>query len=240
MIEFKQNTPTIEQVYQYTYREVESRFDYSERDILPSRFTITTRKQYKKNKEGKYTTPEEMIVVKSWSAPQYYPYTKLKSKKTVKRQLTVKHNYDIILCIQPTSDGTYSYHNSKIIWRVGSLKKWKQPKQKEVKTIFRETHDKLKKKYTDKNGKVDMNSVKKEEDKIRKTSKYLDVGDYNSQVNGINGDNYFRNYHLQQKFNCLYGKNPCDEPLEEYDFPFFCKHMISVLNILLHRKIIKI
>lgn len=243
MIEFKSNTPRFEQVFQYTLRtKLNTRFEYSKRDILPSKMKVTRRITYKKNKEGKYTTPDEMLVITSWSAPQYQPYLKAKGKNA-KKQMTIKHNYDIYLAIQTTNDGIFSWNNSKIIWRVGSYKKWQsKPSQKYIKSIYTETREKLynkyKKKYkTEKEIKA---HVKEDCDKIRKNAKYLDVGDYNSRVNGINGDNYYRDYFIQKQYNCLYGNCFYKQSYKGVDYPFFCKHMLALCAFLLKKGIVKL
>ena len=52
MIEFKENTPKIFEVYQYTYRNrhTQSRFKNEERDMLKTRVSISRHIVYKKNK----------------------------------------------------------------------------------------------------------------------------------------------------------------------------------------------
>ena len=93
MIEFKENTPTIAQVYQYTYlnRHTFTRFFNEERDVLKTRIRIERRITYRKNKEGKFTVPYERLLIKSYSYPQYKPYISVKSKNA-KKQRTIKHS----------------------------------------------------------------------------------------------------------------------------------------------------
>jgi hypothetical protein len=64
---------TIGAIYQYTWRYLNTRFTNADRDLLPSKLKIAQRKKYKRNKEGFYSTPEELLTVSSWSAPQYPP-----------------------------------------------------------------------------------------------------------------------------------------------------------------------
>ena len=228
---------TIGAIYQYTWRKLKTRFSNADRDILPSKLVIAKRTKYKRNKEGFYTTPEELLTVSSWSAPQYYPYNKIKGKKS-KRQMKIKHNYRIFIAISLSKGDIYSF-NSKIVWRVGSYKKPIRPPQKQVKTIYPETRDRLNHKYRALSDAERKKMVKKDIDKIKKSATYLDYGDFNSRVRGINLDNYWRDYPLQNKFNCLYGPVLNRELPKNIDMPFFCKHMIMTLNLLMRRGILK-
>ena len=240
MIEFTSRTPTIAQIYQYTYSnpKVRNRFDYMERDVLKTRIKIEKRTVYKKNKEGKFTTPEERLFICSFSNPQYYPYSKIKSKGAIK-QRKIKHEYDIILCIQNTPNG-YDYWNSKIVWRVGSLKKWQNNvPQNKVKTIYHETRERLERKYAKLPNKEKRLAINKEIDKIKKRATFLDKGDFNSRINGINGDCYFRSYPLQLKYDALYGRCYHMELPDNIEYCFFDKHMIGCINFLLKKGIIK-
>lgn len=241
MIEFKENTPTVAQIYQYTYynKKLRSRFKNEKRDILISKLRIQERIVYSKNKEGKFTTPDERLFVYSESAPQYYPYLKVKSSKA-KRQMKIKHHYDITICIQKTDEGEYEFFKSKMVWRVGSLKKYPTYiPQSKVKTIHTDTKEKIKKRYSKLPLDKQKIAVKKEFDKIRKTAKYLSDGDYVSRVYGINGDAYFRDYPIQEKFNCLYGK--CYHKIlpKGINFPFADKHLIAVLKFLMQKQVLK-
>lgn len=230
---------TIQNILIYTYNNklTHSRYYNSERDVLPSTIKVVQRTVYKKNKEGQYSAPEERLMIISKSAPQYAPYNS-NLRKGTQRQMKVKHQYDIILCIQPINDKKEYSLDSKMIWRVGSYKKYKKAPQKYVKTIYSETRENLKKrfsKYKDCNKKV-----KKEIDKIRKNAPYLCDGDYQAQIQGIMLDCYYRDYYVQNKFGCLYG--PCwyKEQYEGILLPFADKHLISVINILIRKKIIKV
>lgn len=241
MIRFKNDTPTIMQIFQYTYLYVYSRFEYSKRDLLPTKLTVNRKKAYALNKEGKFSAPRERLEIRSWSAPQYPPYSKIKSKGA-KRQMKVKHNYNIIFAIQLDSNENYSFQ-SKIIWRVGSYQKPNfHPPQKYIKTIYTETREKLKKRIErkEKDPEKRKQMLEKELTKIKNSATYLDVGDYNSQVKGVNLDNYFRCYPLQAKFNCLYGPPLNLAMPEKIVMPFFCKHSLGVIAFLLKKGILKI
>lgn len=234
------DTPSIQDVWLYTYRIRKNRWEYMDRDILPSRIKVIETKVYKKNKEGKYTTPDVQLKIVSFSAPQYPPYIKLKSKDA-KRQMKIKHQYDITLILQKDENDQFSL-NSKLIWRVGSFKKWKIAPQNKVKTIYTQTRNKLKQKYIDKKtNKLNKEAYNKALDDIRKKGKYLDSGDYNSQELGLNGDFYFRVMPMCIKFNCLFGPKTNTEPHskeKDIQYPFFGKHELAVILYLLKKKII--
>lgn len=239
MISFK-NIPdklTIGMIYQYTWRHLNTRFTNADRDVLPSRVVLTQRRKYKRNKEGFYTTPEELLTVSTWSAPQYYPYNQIKGKKSA-RQMKIKHNYRVFIAISLDKNDVYSF-NSKIIWRVGSYKRPVKPPQNKVKSIYPETRKQLEHKYRNEIESERKKLIKKEIAKIQKKATYLDVGDFNSRVRGIMLDNYWRNYPVQNKFGCLYGPVLNREMPEGIDMPFFCKHMIVILSILMRRGILK-
>lgn len=242
MIEFKYNTPTIAQVYEYTYmnKQTKSRFENEKRDILVTKIKVEKRIVYKKNKEGKFTTPDERLLIHSESCPQYYPYQKVKSKRAMK-QRKIHHEYDVTMILQKsTITNDYNYWESKIIWRVGSLKKWpKSVPQNKVKTIFKETRNRLEKKYSKLPQKEKEKKIKKEVDKIRERAKYLNVGDYVAQELGINGDFYYRCSPIMERLDCLYGRNWIDIMPKGISYAFFDKHSLAVINFLLKRGIIK-
>lgn len=239
MISFENipDTLTIGAIYQYTWRYLNTRFTNADRDILPSKMRIAQRRKYKRNKEGFYTTPEELLTVSSWSAPQYYPYNKIKGKESSK-QMKIKHYYRIYIVISLSDGDIYSF-NSKIIWRVGSYKRPVTPPQEKVKTIYKETVEKLNHKYRNEKVSVREKYIARDIKRIKKSAEYLDYGDYNSRVRGINLDNYWRDYPVQNKFYCLYGPVLNREMPRKIKMPFFCKHMIVVLHLLLKRGILK-
>lgn len=237
----KNYTPTIEEVWLYTYRLKKTRFENMERDILPSKIKVINRLVYKKNKEGKTSAPDERLQIISYSAPQYGEYIRGKGKN-VKRQMKVKHHYDTTMSLLKDSDGNFSFQ-SKILWRVGSNKKWdSKPSQTKIKAIYTSTRVKLKKKFTDKKtGKLNKILYNKEIELIKKKGKYLSVGDYNSQERGINGDFYWRQMPLCYAYNCLYGPLTQDQfdSRDRDTYPFFGKHEISIIMYMLKKGILK-
>lgn len=227
---------TIGAIYQNTWRNMRTRFSNADRDILPSRLVIAKRTKYRRNKEGFYTTPEELLTVSSWSAPQYYPYNKLVGKGRG-RQLKIKHNYRIFIAISLDKNEVYSF-NSHIVWRVGSYKRPVKPPQKKVKTIYDETRTKLRIKYMDEPKTKQKKLIEDEIKKIRRSAPYLDYGDFNSRERGIMLDNYWRDYPVQNKFGCLYGPVLNRKMPEGIKLPFFCKHMIATISLLMRRGIL--
>lgn len=234
------DTPTLNQVWLYTYRNKKTRIDNMVRDILPSKIKILNKLVYAKNKEGKTSTPDERLEIISYSAPQYGEYLRVKGKKA-KRQMKVKHHYSIVLALQKDENGRFSM-NSKFKWRVGSNQKWdSHPSQNKIKAVYNTTKEKLKKKFTDKKtNKLDGARYSKEIDLIKKKGKYLSIGDYNSQEKGINGDFYWRLQPLCYAYNCLFGpliQSQFDEN-DNDDFVFFDKHTLAVIIYLMKKNII--
>lgn len=240
MVEFKFNTPTIAQVYAYTYKNPHTytRFFNEERDILKTRIKIIKRTVYKKNKEGKFTTPEERLYVASVSAPQYPPYNKVKSKGALK-QRKIKHTYESVYLIQNTPNG-YDFFRSQIIWRNGSFKKVpKTIPQSKVKQIHDDTREKLARKYAKYPKKQQSELIKRQISRIQKTARYISDSDYIAQVYGIMLDAYFRDYPLQVANSCLYGRCYFFKKPRDIKFCFFTKHDLGIIHMLLKRGILK-
>lgn len=241
-IKVSADTPTIQEIWLYTYRMKKNRFDYMDRDILPSKIRVNNKTIYSKNKKSSVTTPDEKLEIITYSAPQYGEYLRHISKGA-KKQMKYKHHYDITFVLQKDSNGEYSF-SSKIKWRVGSFKLWEDtPSQSQVKSILPKTRERLKKKYTNKKtGVFDRVEYTRAKELIKKKGKYLSVGDYNSQVKGLNGDFYWRQMPLCYSYNCLYG------PLTQPDFnttesniiyPFYGKHELATIFYLLRKKVLK-
>ncbi len=225
---------TIREIMLYTDRYFKTRFDNYERDILPSRLRITEKKTYVKDRPDTF---EEKLEIESWSAPQYLPYIRHTKGN---RQLKYKHHYSIVIQLAKDDKGNFSY-DSKIRWRVGSFKQWEEsPPQKHIKTIYNKTKQKLKKKFTNKQGILNKTLYNNEIKKIKKSAKYLNIGDYNSLNNGINGDFYFRCMYVAHKYGCLYGPITNKGINESILLPFFGKHEIAVLFFLIKKGIIKV
>lgn len=209
------------------------------RDVLPSKFKIEKRTVYRKNKEGKFSTPSERLFVYSESAPQYGQFKKFKGKDS-KRQLKIRHSYDIIVCIQPTSSGQYSFWDSKVIWRVGSQKKVpKTIPQNKVKCVHSDTRRRIEKKFSKLPKKERIVAMKKEFDKIRKNGKYINDSDYIASEYHIMLDFYYRDAFVMKAFDCLYGRLWWDKPTEGILMPYADKHFLMCIEQLLRRGIIK-
>lgn len=244
MIEFTNKTPTIADVYRYTYLNPHTynRFEYAKRDIVKTRIHLERRITYRKNKEGRYSVPSERLLIKSYSYPQYRPYLSIKTKKA-KKQRTIRHEYDVIMCIQPYGEeNEYLYQYSKIIWRVGSFKKWQKPPQSKIKSVYKETREKLEKKYDKLPQKEKKRAIKEQIDKIKSRGEYLDVGDFCSRSLGICGDDYWRSFPNQVKHDALYGRAynlDCSKGIKGINYCYFSKHAIALVNFLLRKGIIK-
>lgn len=247
LIPITTKTPTIKQIWLYTWKACPSRFENSDRDVL-KKIEIVNKKVYRKEKrkQAATTLPDEKLEIRSFSYPQYYPYNKLKGK-TASKQRKIKHQYDSIFVLQKNPITKLYDWDSKIKWRIGSYKKWNaKPSQTKIKSIYRETRMKLIKKLESKyklNKKKMQEEYKKEVNLIKQRGIYLNIGDYNSQELGLNGDFYFRSMPLLIQYDCLFGPltnvkfNTKDKDLK---FPFFGKHEIRVILELIRKKIFKI
>lgn len=221
----------------YTWKNlrIRNRFEFSKRDVNITKIKIINKLVYQPMKKG-LASYDEKLEIQSFSTPQYKPYTNhLKSKTS--RQRKYKHQYDCVLVLQKDNKGNYSY-DSLIKWRIGSYKKYvDHPIQSAIKSVYRETTNKLKKKYSN-----DPVKYREEIKRVRARGKYLSVGDYNIMVNGIMPDAYFRDYYLQYINGCLYGpiyfkQRSTKEP--NILFPFFDKHLIALIFFLTRKNIIK-
>jgi hypothetical protein len=224
-ITFGDNSLTIRQLWEYTYKYVESRFDYRDRDVL-KRIKVQEVKSYSKDRRNQPLVRYDIV---SYSYPQYDPYGKVKGRLS-KKQRKVKHQYSSTIQLENLT------WNSKIRYRLGSQKKWPEDKKikwKEVKAIHSSIREKYYKKYG--KGTKEYNEAIK---KHKKKARYLDKGDYISQVFGINGDFYWRiqgNLYLRgMLFGIAWEKDMYDEGI-----PFLDKHSLRVIEVLLRRKVIK-
>jgi len=234
-IQIKKDTPTLWKIWFYTWQSdiVSNRWEYMERDIAISKITLTDTLVYIKDRPSQ---PDKKLTIQSFSYPQYKPYINVKGKKSNK-QRKIRHQYDLIFVLQKDNKGEYSFQ-SKIRWHVGSFKKWKKAPQNQIKSVRRETRERLKRKYGQ------TKRYTEEVEKIRKKGKYLDNGDYNSRVEGLNGDFYFTGNPLCYTQNCSFGPVINKElntrkPFNEIKFPFFGKHELAVLLYLFKKGIIK-
>lgn len=68
--------------------------------------------------------------------------------------------------------------------------------------------------------------------------KYLSIGDYNIEVNGINPDFFFTNSFIRHEEGCLFGRNYANgfpAKANPLGLPFLCKHEIVVVETLMER-----
>lgn len=242
---FKEVTPSIKQVFLYTWKLRPNRFEYSKRDVLPNKIQVIERLVYSKNKKGEFTIPDERLTIVSFSNPQYKPYTKLKKDKSGKQRV-ITHQYNCIISIGKDKDKQFSM-DSKIVWRVGSFKTFVKPPQAKIRSIYKSTEASLRKRVDKYKTWTPSQKSKWIRDQIRKykiSAPFLNVGDYAARALGINLDSYYRIYPLQVKFGCLYGPptqvlpstHPYDKDLK---YPFFDKHMIAIIFMLLQRNVLK-
>ena len=175
-----------------------NRFEYRERDVLKKVVVIKQTVLH----PDRPNEPTLTLVCKSFSYPNYSPYNN--HVKNGGKQRKTKHQYDQTLSIETDSNGQFSMESTNWKYRLGSQKKWQDNvPQNKVKTIYRKTLSKwkkdyekdvenIKKKYTGEIKKKKLIEAKKKYDKRktdhRKSAPYLDKGDFNSRVNGINGD----------------------------------------------------
>lgn len=236
-------TFTLNEILNSTYHsKYKTRFEYAERDVLK---TIILIKETTLHPDQK-SAPTVNLVVESRSYPQYKPYINFTKYS---KQRKFRHEYDNILTLAAEEDGTFSVNSVNWKYRLGSQKKWNDhPPQSKIKTIYRETaykwkleHDKevekIKKKYKGKELEKRLKTAKdnyaKKKTEHKKSAPYLNIGDFNSKVNGINGDFFFRCQSTYQYFNHLFGRNTYPEGEIDKAHPFAPKHLIGLISALL-------
>lgn len=224
---FYEDSPTIKQIWLYTYQHMETRFDYRDRDVL-KRISVQTVKTYTRDRNN---MPETKYIIESYSYPQYKPYSKVKGKLS-KKQRKIKHHYQTIIQLENLT------WDSRIRWHVGSFKRW--PNDKKIPwTKIKAIHSSIREKYYKKYGKGTKEYKKAIKDH-KKKAEYLDVGDYISQVLGLNGDFYYRGMPLANRYGCHFGMCWNKEVSDDTpDYVFFGKHELRILEILMKKKIIK-
>ena len=106
---------TLKKLIQNTYRHMENRFDYKDRDVLKG-IRIKKVYQYNLSKNVKRTT----YIIESYSYPQYYPYYTKKDSRGRERtyQRTYKHQYDVTISLDRLSI------NAPVKLRLGSNAMW--------------------------------------------------------------------------------------------------------------------
>lgn len=242
-------TFTLKEILTSTYesRAYKNRYDYKERDLLK---TIVVIKETTLHPD-QTSAPTVSFTFRSFSYPQYKPYT---SYTKYSRQKKFKHQYDQILTIEADENNKISLNTFSWKYRLGSQRKWdSHPSQNKIKSIYRETSDRwkiekerelsvIKRRYTGeilKNKKKELDKKYADKrDKIKKSAPYLDVGDYNSQVNGVNGDFHFRCQSTYSFYNHLYGRNTY--PDGDVGEIFAPKHLIGLIDALMKLSLISI
>lgn len=222
-------------MYTYTNNVVKSRFYNMNRDVIRTRVLIKKVVTLSKDRLNQPTIKYEIF---SSSYPQYKPYNvhKIQQAKKlntdVRKQKKYKHTYPIVLELEDLRISA----QYKI--RTGSQKKWDdKPSQSHIKSVYNSTKEKWIKKCTDrKTKKVNKKELKELIENHKKSAKYLDKSDYNSRVNAIMGDFYFREAPILRKYGMLYGKCWYKDLPQGIDYPFFNKHELSIIFYLLKTK----
>lgn len=204
----------------YESSEFSNRYKYAERDCIKS----IVIEQRIKLKTDRLNQVETKFRIKSFSYPQYGNYLKLVNKKRgYKTQRTVRHQYDVIIELDRLSINTKVFK-----LRVGSQKYPQKAPQHLIDSIYRE------------------NLKKWSKDKIFQHRKikhsYVNSGDWESSVLGINQDWLYRSEFVMSKLNLLYGVCRAQTaPVETNSsmLPFLNKHILNVLQVLLKRGILK-
>ncbi len=208
---------SLEDALRITYQYFNNRLDYRDRDVLKSIII----KQIKTLHPDRPKEPTVRYVIETRSFPQYAPYL----KKGQRMQRRIRHEYEIILEMDKLNLKTKNWKA-----RIGSGKKWtEKPPQSQIHSIYREN----------------LKTWSKERVKQHraKTGLYLDVGDWNSRVSGLNGDFIFRCSYVYHKYGHHYGRNyygfvPAQE-MNPDNILFFPKHLLRVIEILMNQGILK-
>jgi hypothetical protein len=224
--------------YSSKYR---TRFEYQKRDVLKKVLIIKETTLHPDRPDS----PTVTFLFKTYSFPQYSPYT----RHTDRRQKKYKHEYDSVLSIAADDDGKFSLNSTKWKYRLGSQKKWQDNvPQSKIKTLTKETSfkwkeehlkaiEKLKKKYSGKDLTKKINQektlYKRKIENHKKKAPYLDEGDFNSRVNGLNGDFYYRVAPILQFWGHLYGRNVANISEGDSGHPFLPKHALQLIDFLI-------
>jgi hypothetical protein len=218
------NSYSIKELMQLTYEssEFNNRYDYALRDCLKS-IVIEQRTSLKVDRLNQVSIK---FRIKSFSYPQYHPYlvnNKDKRGRTIKWQRSVKHQYNIVLELNRLSINTKVFK-----MRVGSQAYPAKAPQNLIQSIYRE------------NLKVWSKEKIKRHREIKKP--YLNSGDWESSVLGINQDWLYRSEWIFSKLNLLYGVcRPQTAPVETHSsmLPFLNKHILNLLQVLMRKGILK-
>jgi len=226
---------TIKEVLQITDKYYPNRFTYKERDVV-KRIVIKEVKEVQRHDipGGPRVYTKYVIESKSW--PQYYPYfTRTDSRGRRRRyQRSVAHYYDVIF-----ETDRLSLNTKKWVGRVGSGKKWNaRPPQSQIKSLYPETREKFRRR-----ARGNQQEYKRLVERHKRSAPYLDVGDYNSRVNGIMGDFCFRQAWAYYTHGHLFGRQYYGNVPSSITNPnaivFFDKHQLNVIDQLMRRGILK-
>lgn len=228
---------TLQKVIEFTKEKYPNRFDYKNRDVIKS-ITIKDITQIERHDVPEGPRQYKKYEILSKSYPQYPPYYTGKDSRgrIISYQRSVMHQYDVIIEMDELSLSTKNW-----TLRVGSGKKWKKdPPQNKIKTLYARTKRRLKRKASrSDNPTAKYRQLVKEH---KRRAPYLDVGDYNSQVLGLNGDWIFRCDYPYYKHNHRFGRNYYGNVPARITNPsnivFLPKHAINTIEQLMQRGII--
>jgi len=239
---------TLASLIYLTNKNRKNRFEFMERDTLKN---ILIRKVKVLNPD-RPNEPTYRYEFQSFSYPQYRPYTNNISRGASK-QRKWKHQYNQILTVDADEKGKISLGTMNWKYRLGSEKKWQDKvPQKHVKSIYHETSRKWREEYEKEVAKIKRRNPRNKTDLLKKAHEkwkqkkidhkkkapYLDNSDFNSRVNGINGDATFRVHGVFQYYGHLYGKN-VEQTSSNVLKPFAPKHLLRLLNFLIKKGILQ-
>lgn len=233
---------TIKEVLKITNKLYANRFTYKDRDVV-KRITIKEVKEVSRHDKPGQPRVYTKYVIESKSYPQYPPYLTRSDSRGRSRtyQRTISHEYDVVFEMDRLSINTKEW-----VSRVGSGKKWvTDPPGNQIKTITARRRRILKRK-ADRMGTTQAEKRRAYSQLVkdhRRRAKYLDVGDYNSRVNGLNGDWIFRcdyaYYKAGHRFGRNYYGNVPARQMNPKNTVFFTKHQLNVIDQLMNRGILK-
>jgi len=221
-----QGTYTIKEVMNFTKQsKFNTRFDYQKRDKVKV-IRVRSITFYDKDRKD---APLRKYSIITQSSPNYKPYV----RKGFKTQRRIKHEYECELQMDRLSLNTVNWRG-----RVGKLKKISKAPQQQVKTVYRETMANWKKQYKNKPG-----LLKRRIASHKRNARYESDGDWQAQVKGINLDFIYRAMYAYKIHGHLYQKGGYIEArkskLNPNNIVFFPKHMISLIEALMIRGILK-
>jgi hypothetical protein len=235
-------TYTLKELLQITHKYYQNRYDYKRRDVV-KRVTvkqIRTVDIHDQPNEPRIRTKYEII---SKSYPQYRPYFTGVDRRGIQRryQRSIAHYYDIIIEIDRLSINTKNWRG-----RVGSGKRWEpRPPQKQIKSLYSETRERFRRRANKRNytNAQRQAAYKKLVEIHRRGAKFLDVGDWNSRVKGLNGDFIFRCdfawWSADHRFGRNYYGNVPAKQMNRTNIVFAPKHFLNVVEVLMNAGVLK-